>query len=145
MPRRLNRGRERGSEAIEAAVAIPAFLLFIAMIIGAGRVAIAHQAVEAAAADAARSASIARTQDQAHSDALAGATSSLANQQLECVSTAVSVDTSGFTSPPGTPAAVSATVTCLVDLSAVAIPGLPGSAAIEATMTSPIDTYRERA
>ncbi|HEY5275589.1 MAG TPA: TadE/TadG family type IV pilus assembly protein, partial [Coriobacteriia bacterium] len=54
--------KERGSAAIETAVGVPAFLLFIALIIGAGRIAIARQAVEAAAAEGARSASIERTQ-----------------------------------------------------------------------------------
>ena len=46
--------RERGSEAIEAAIGIPAFMLFVALIMAGGRLAIAHQAVESAAADGAR-------------------------------------------------------------------------------------------
>lgn len=141
----LSPGRtERGSEALEAAIGVPAFLLFIALIIAGGRLAIAGQAVEAAATEAARSASIARTQSTAHSSALSGAISSLANQKLECASRTVSVDSSGFASPVGTPATVTATVTCVVYLSDVAVPGLPGSKTITATMTSPIDTYRER-
>ena len=53
---------ERGSVAIEAAIGVPAFGLFVAMIILGGRVEIAKQAVEAAAYDAARAASIERTQ-----------------------------------------------------------------------------------
>ena len=60
---------ERGSAAIETAIGVPAFLLFIALIIGAGRVAIARQSVEAAAAEGARSASIARTRSVAERDA----------------------------------------------------------------------------
>ncbi|GAA5029613.1 TadE/TadG family type IV pilus assembly protein [Actinopolymorpha pittospori] len=146
MRRRLvaRRDRERGSEAIEAAIGVPAFLLFIAMIIAAGRFAIAHQAVQAAAADAARAASISRTQGAADSAATSGASSSLANQKLQCVSKKVSVDTSGFAAPVGTPATVTATVTCVVNLSDVAIPGLPGHQTISATMASPLDTYRER-
>ena len=102
---------DRGSEALEAAIGVPAFLLFIAMIIAGGRLAIADQSVQAAAAEAARSASIARTQGQAHGSAVSGATSSLANQKLQCASKSVSVDTSGFASPVGTPANVTATVT----------------------------------
>ena len=135
---------DRGSEALEAAIGVPAFLLFIAMIIAGGRLAIADQSVQAAAAEAARSASIARTQGQAHGSALSGATSSLANQKLQCASKSVSVDTSGFASPVGTPANVTATVTCVVNLSDVAVPGLPGTRTITATMTSPLDTFRER-
>ena len=119
--RPLGRG-DRGSEALEAAIGVPAFLLFIALII-AGGLAIADQAVQAAAAEAARSASISRTQGQAHTSAVSGAASSLANQKLQCTTKSVSVDTSGFALPVGTPASVTATVTCV---------------------SSPLDTYRER-
>ncbi len=138
------RERERGSEAIEAAIGLPAFGLFVTLIIAAGRLAIADQAVEAAAAEAARAASIARTQGAAQSAGSSGATSSLANQGLQCTSRTVSVDTTGFASPVGTPARVDATVTCVVRLSDVAVPGLPGSWTITSTMSSPIDTFRER-
>ena len=135
---------ERGSAVIEAAIGIPAFMLFVALIIFAGRVAIAHQGVQSAAADAARSASIARTQDVAHTAGNTAATTSLANQHVNCVTTTVSVDTSGFASPVGTPARINATVTCHVNLSDLSLPGVPGSKAIIATMFSPLDTYRER-
>ena len=135
---------ERGSAVIEAAIGIPAFMLFVALIIFAGRVAIAHQGVQSAAADAARSASIARTQDVAQNAGNTAATTSLANQHVNCVTTTVSVDTSGFASPVGTPARINATVTCHVNLSDLSLPGVPGSKAITATMFSPLDTYRER-
>ena len=135
---------ERGSAAIETAIGAPAFLLFIALIIGAGRIAIARQSVEAAAAEGARSASIARTQSTADHDAITSAAATLANQQLQCVTTRVVVDTSGFAKPVGPPATVSVTVTCTVNLSDIAIPGLPGTLPITETMTSPLDTYRGR-
>ena len=135
---------DRGSAAIEAVVGVPAFLLFIAMIIAAGRFAIAQQAIDAAAVDAARSASIARTQSQARSSASSTANASLANQGLQCTSKTVAVDVSGFASPAGTPATVAATISCTVNLADVAIPGLPGNRTITSTMTSPLDTYRER-
>ena len=108
-----------------------------------GRVALSHQAVESAAADAARAASISRTQGQAASNAETAAAASLSSQNLRCVSTSVSIDTAGFASPVGTPASVGATVTCQVDLAGL-LPGLPGSMTISATMRSPLDTYRER-
>jgi Flp pilus assembly protein TadG len=141
---RLTRRDERGSASIEAAIGVPAFLLFVALIIGAGRVAIAHQAVEAAAAEAARSASIERTQVVAVRAAGDAAAATLANQQLQCLSTRIDVDTSGFAVPVGTPASVSATVTCVVNLSDVSVPGLPGSLTITETVSSPLDTYRGR-
>ncbi|WP_232422876.1 TadE/TadG family type IV pilus assembly protein [Cellulosimicrobium cellulans] len=129
---------------IEAVIGVPAVIFFIGLIIAAGRMAVAEQAVDAAAAEAARAASIARTQVQANEDAMTWASASLANQGLQCTSRNVEVDTGGFAAPPGTPASVSATVTCVVRLSDLAVPGLPGSRTITATMTSPIDTYRER-
>lgn len=129
---------------IEAVILAPAFMLFVALIIMAGRMTIAQQAVEAAANDAARSASIARTQSQADASATSSAVSTLNSQGLHCSSTSVSVDTSGFTVTVGTAAHVSATVSCQVPLGELALPGVPGSRTVTATMRSPIDTYRGR-
>jgi len=121
MNRRAHPG-QRGSAVIETVIGIPAFMLFVALIVYAGRVAIAHQVVQSAAADAARSASIARTQGGAQTAGVAAAATSLANQQANCT----------------------ATVTCHVNLSDLSLPGVSGSKAITATMSSPLDTYRER-
>lgn len=135
---------ERGSAAIEAVVGLPAFILFVGLIIAGGRLALAHQALQTAAADAARSASIARDAGSADFSADREARSSLSNQKLRCRSTDVRVDTSGFRVPTGQPADVVVTVTCRVDLADLSVPGVPGSRLITATMTSPIDTWRER-
>lgn len=137
--------RERGSAAIEAVIAIPAFVLFVVVIIAAGRVAMAHQSVETAAAEAARSASLARTPGDAQAKAAAAGAQTLVNQGLQCGSTNVTVDTSGFAVPVGSPAQVSATVACDVDLGDLtSIPGLPGTITVDATVGSPLDTYRGR-
>lgn len=135
---------ERGSVVVEAAVGAPAFLLFVALILLAGRVAIAHQAVESAANEAARTASIARTQSEADHSATTAAANTLESQDLRCVRSQVTVDTTGFAAPVGTPASVTATVRCTVNLSDLSLPGVPGSRTVTATMSSPIDTYRER-
>ena len=140
----MRRHREAGSAAIEAAVGLPAFMLFVALVILAGRLAIATQAVEASASEAARVASIARTQGAATSGATTAATSSLANQNLRCVRSTVTVDTAGFDAPVGTPARVTATVRCVVNLADLSLPGVPGTRTVDAPATSPIDTYRER-
>jgi hypothetical protein len=50
----------------------------------------------------------------------------------------------GFQAQVGQPAAVSATVTCVVSLAQIIVPGLPGSKTIQETFTSPLDPYRER-
>lgn len=135
---------ERGSAAIEAAIGLPAFILFVGLIIAGGRLAIAHQALQSAAADAARTASIARDAGDAGSSARREAEASLRNQKLDCRSTKVSVDTSGFHVPTGQPAEVTVTLSCRVDLADLSVPGVPGSRLIRASMSSPIDTWRER-
>ncbi|MBM6402296.1 TadE/TadG family type IV pilus assembly protein [Phycicoccus sonneratiae] len=143
-PTRHPRRGEHGSAALEAAIGLPAFLLFIALLLFAGRVAIATQAVDSAAAQAARTASIARTQTVAQSTAHAAATSTLADQHVNCTRTTVRLDTRGFTAPVGQPATVTATVTCAVNLADLAVPGIPGTRTVTATASSPLDTYRER-
>ena len=143
-PRTWRRRGERGSAAIETVVIVPAFLLFVLLILYAGRVAVTRQAVQAAAAEAARAASIARSSAEAQRDGAGGAAAALRNQGLPCRSQRVVLDTTGFAAPVGAPATVTATVTCQLDLADLTLPGLPGSRTVTATMTSPIDTYRER-
>jgi len=138
------RGNERGSAAVEAAVGVPAFVLFVGLIICGGRVAITHQSMESVAASAARAASIERTVTGARDAALDAAVSGLANEGLHCLSVGVTLNTSDFAPPIGNPGSVTATVRCRVDLSDLSVPGVPGSRLIEATVTSPVDSYRER-
>jgi Flp pilus assembly protein TadG len=139
------RRSQRGSASVEAAVAAPAFVLFVGLIIFGGRTAMAHQSVESAAADAARSASIARSSTDAVHAARMAATTSLSNQKIYCQHVDVAVDDSGFDAPVGQDALVSVTVACDLNLSDLSIPGVPGSRTIRATMSSPVDTWRERA
>ena len=138
------RDGERGSMTLELAVLAPALLLLVGLLIIGGRVAIATGSVEAAARDAARTASIARTPAQASTDATATATTTLTAQGLQCSNTTVEVTTAGFAVPVGQPAQVSATVTCQVALADLALPGLPGTRLVIGAATSPLDTFRER-
>ena len=134
---------DEGSTVVEVVILATALALFVGLIIAGGRLAVAHQGVEASAAEAARAASISRTQADASASAQAAATSSLQAQNLDCVTSTVTVDVTGFAAPAGTPASVGATVTCQVNL-ADTLPGLPGTMSISATVRSPLDTYRER-
>lgn len=135
---------EHGSAAVEAAVGVPAFVLFVGLIIFGGRTATTHSAVESAAAEAARTASIARTASEAKQVAKSAAQASLANQDIHCLSVTVSVDVSDFAKIVGQTGSVTATVECLLDLGDLSVPGVPGSRLIKATSTSPLDTWRER-
>lgn len=144
MTRLKRRYDDRGSASLEAAIAAPAFVLLVGLIIFGGRTAMTHQAVESAAAEAARSASIARSSTEATAGAKQAAKTSQANQDLQCLSMDVSVEISDFSKPIGEPGQVTVTVECRLDLSDLSVPGVPGSRVISATMTSPLDTWRER-
>ena len=135
---------ERGSASVEAAIVVPAFLLFLGLVIFAGRTALAHQAVQAAAYDAARAASLARTSNAAQTAASDAATQTLANRELRCTNTGVSVDTSALSAPLGEYGTVTVEVVCVVDLSDLVVPGMPGSKTVSASMSSPVDAFRER-
>lgn len=141
-PRR--RRDERGSVAIEAAIGVPAFGLFVMMIIMGGRVEVAKQSVDAAAYEAARAASIERTQSQAIASGKSAAASSLSSQNVHCTSTDITVNAAAFNAPLGNTGQVTATVTCRVDLSDLSLPGVPGHRVITASASSPVDAYRER-
>jgi Flp pilus assembly protein TadG len=140
----LRSGDERGSASVEAAVAVPAFALFVGLIVFGGRTATTHQAVQTAAADAARAASIERTSSSASAAAGDAATTSLSNQDVDCLDIHVTVDVDQFSRTVGQTATVSVTVGCRLDLSDLSVPAVPGSRLIEATTSSPIDTWRER-
>jgi hypothetical protein len=133
-----------GNAAVELAPVALIILLFIGLATGAGRITIAHLAVQAAARAAARQASIARTPGQAKASALASAQAALRADGLDCVPS-VSVNTAGFSVPAGQPAQVSATVACTVRLSDLtAIPGMPSARTLTATFVSDLDLYRAR-
>jgi Flp pilus assembly protein TadG len=142
---RLHR-RERGSATVEMVVVAPGLIMIIGLLIMGGRIAIAGGSVEHAAAEAARAASIARTAAEAQASGDSTARMVLDNAGLQCVGAAsVSIDTADFTTTQaGQPGEVSATVSCQVRLSDVAIPGLPGTRLMEHRASSPLDTYRTR-
>lgn len=135
---------EQGSSALELVILAPAVLLIISVIILGGRVAIAGQAVQQAAEEAARTASLARTQSDANATAAQAARDTLDQQGLECTRVTINVDTSGFAAPIGQPATVTATVTCPVRVNGLMIPGVSGTRTVRATASSPIDQWRQR-
>ncbi|GGM23805.1 TadE/TadG family type IV pilus assembly protein [Dactylosporangium sucinum] len=139
-----HRHRDTGSVSIELAIITPAVLALLATAVIAGRVNLARQSIEAAAFDAARTASLARTKVTAQAEALAAATSTLTAQGLHCSSISVAVNTTGFDVPVGAPATVTVIVTCQATFSDVALAGMPGRATLSASFTSPLDTYRSR-
>ncbi|MFI9642655.1 TadE/TadG family type IV pilus assembly protein [Micromonospora sp. NPDC051925] len=150
-------GRTRGSVSVEVAVLAPAFLALLMLAGVAGRVAVADEAVEAAAHDAARAASIARSAGTAESAARSAARRQLDWRGLNCAtapqvtvwgSTRNSDHTSlstAFNRPLGEPVSIWVRVSCTVSFAGMRFPGLPmGDKRVEATFASPLDRYRSR-
>jgi Flp pilus assembly protein TadG len=143
-PARTWLGRaDDGNAALELVILAPVLLGLLGLVIAAGRATIAQGSVDAAARDAARQASISLTPAVAQGAGQASARAALQQDGLDCAPVVV-VDTSQFATPPGEPATVTATVSCTVSLSSLALPGLPGSARLRASFTSPLDIYRSR-
>lgn len=138
------RADDHGSVTAEGIFAITAVMLVLLLGAAAGRVMVATFAVESAARDTARQASIARTAAEARANALGSAATSLSSSGVTCEAVDVRVNTAGFGRPVGSPATVQATIRCTVPLADLAFPGLPGSVVRQATATSPLDPYRGR-
>ncbi|WP_425824941.1 TadE/TadG family type IV pilus assembly protein [Streptomyces fractus] len=127
-----------------AAIFTPVFLALLALVIAAGRIQIAQGAADAAARDAARTASLADNPDTAQGEARQAAADSLRRSGLACSDVAVALSSDGADAPLGQAATVSATVACTVPLDDVALPALPGSKTLNSTMTSVVDQWRAR-
>jgi hypothetical protein len=74
----------------------------------------------------------------------AAATRVLTQQDLDCAALTVTTDTSGYAVPVGQVGQVGATVTCVVPLSDLGVPVLPGARTLTAQSTSVLDRYRGR-
>nr|WP_024127103.1 TadE/TadG family type IV pilus assembly protein [Streptomyces sp. F8]AHE39824.1 Hypothetical protein pFRL5_161 [Streptomyces sp. F8] len=135
---------DRGALSLEAVILFPVLILVLLLVITFGRIGSAGNAVDTAARNAARAASLERTGGAASSAGSQMARSVLDQQGLQCTSTSISVSTGGFSAQIGEPASTTATVTCVVRLSDIGLPGLPGSKTLSSSFTSSIDSYRQR-
>ncbi|MFF8847615.1 TadE family protein [Streptomyces sp. NPDC015127] len=135
---------DEGSAAIEAAIILPALIMFICLAIAGGRIVMSGSKIDAAAEDAAREASIHRTAAAAQGAANSAAAKSLSDQGIKCASTSVGVNTGGLSVPVGQVGTVTVTVTCTVNLSELLLPGVPGARTLTSTATSVVDQYRQR-
>lgn len=134
---------DRGSESVEVAILLPVGILVLVMLVVGARIALAGEHISGVAGVAARDASLARSANTAQQAATASATSELTAANLHCTDLSVRVDTSGFTSPPGTPASITVDIACTVSLSDVGVAGLPGSRTLHDSATSPLDPARD--
>jgi Flp pilus assembly protein TadG len=142
---RFRRRSDAGNAALELVILAPVVVLLISMVVAAGRVAIAQGSIDAAARDAARQASLARSPAQAQAAALDSAIAELSGEDLTCTPTVTLPGlAAAFGVPAGQPSTVTARVTCTVRLSDLLVPGLPGSRQLRGTFTSPLDPFRGR-
>jgi Flp pilus assembly protein TadG len=136
---------DRGSFAIEAAILVPSLLLFLLLVIAAGRVETAQGVVDAAARDGARSASLTRTTAAARTAAEKSVATTLHQEGVLCKDQqVVDVNVDDFAPPLGQTGEVTVTVTCTVPLGDLTVPGLPGGDPLISTFTSVVDAYRAR-
>ncbi|HEX5772640.1 MAG TPA: TadE family protein [Nocardioidaceae bacterium] len=137
MTRRGARG-ERGSLAIEMAMIVPSILLIFGLIFVYGMAASVNGNLESATRDAARSATLARSYDEARERARVVVREGIRGLPKTCRDS-VAVDVSP-TFEPGEP--VTVTVTCTYSISEIGLPGAPGSLSPESSFTSMLDPYR---
>lgn len=138
------RSAEAGSESLTVAIVSAGLIAGVlgAVLLG-GRYTSVRINLEDAAQAAARAASLERSPATARSSARTAARQALAESRTNCLTTTVTLDTSGYATAPGTDARVPATVTCTISTSGL-VPGLHGTKTFFATARSPLDTHRER-
>ncbi len=134
----MRRRDERGSLAGEMAVIIPSILLIFGLIYAYGRAATVNGTLESGTRDAARSATIARSYDEARDRAREVVREAILDLPRSCQQS-VSVQVSD-TFEPGEPVTVD--VECTYALSDLGLPGAPGDITARSSFTSMLDPNR---
>jgi Flp pilus assembly protein TadG len=129
---------ERGSLSIEMAMIAPGLLLIFALIFAYGRVGQVNGTLEAGTRDGARSATVARSYDEAQRLATKALDSAMTDAPKPCQDSLRVQITGRFL--PGEP--VTVTATCRYGLSDIGLPGAPGTVHAESSFTSMLDPNR---
>lgn len=129
---------ERGSASVELVLLTPVLVTILLLVVTFGRATSAAADVEAAARDAARAASLARSAGGATTKGQEAANASIHEAGYRCQSFEVGIDTSRF-QPDGI---VTATARCRLSLSDLSGVGLPESVTIERSFSEAVDRYR---
>lgn len=135
-PRGHPHDRERGSIAVELVLLAPLLIALLLFVVGLGRIAHARGQVDGAAADAARSASLARTPEAAQRAGDDAARAYLGKGG--CSALSVEIDTAALR--PG--GQVTARVRCVASLAGLGLAGFPGSRTLTATAVVPLEVFR---
>jgi len=126
---------------VELVLVAPLLIAMFLFVVGLGRLGTSREAVDGAARDGAREASIARTSGTAQSTAEQVVTDTLAEKRVSCSNMQVNVDfgADAQLTPGG---AVHVHVDCTVDNSDALLSGLPGSSTLHGDFVAPVDRYR---
>jgi Flp pilus assembly protein TadG len=135
---------QRGVASVELVILVPALVLMLGLLVAGGRLWFARATVVEASESAARAASLARSAGDARQAGSRAAQRVLSTDGLTCGTDSVSVNTAAFGVPVGTPATVTATVTCRVPFADLSVPGMPGSIMVRSDGAAALDTYRAR-
>jgi Flp pilus assembly protein TadG len=129
---------ERGS-ATELVIIAPVLIMFLLFVVGVGRLVSARAAVDGAARDAAREASVRRDAGSAQKQGTAVAQQALAQHNINCQSQNINVSPNF---QPGGGGSVTVDVDCTVNNSDAVISGLPGTQVLHGHFVAPVDLYR---
>ena len=129
---------ESGSATAELVVLAPVLAAILLFLVGLGRIGLASSQVHDAVRAGLQAGVVASSPAAAASAARAAALDTLSGDHIACASPDVSVDVSRFV--PGGQLRVQ--LSCTVSLSDVALPGVPGSRTLQASLTAPVETYR---
>jgi Flp pilus assembly protein TadG len=134
------RPAEAGTAAVEFVILAPMLAALLLFVAGLGRIAEARGQVQGAAREAARAASLQRTQPAATTAGQQAARAALAGQHLTCATLAVTLDVTGYR--PG--GQVTATVRCTTNLARLGLAGFPATHTYTATAVAAIESWRGR-
>ncbi len=138
----MNRG-QRGSMSVELAVIAPGLILLLLLVGAAGRVVEAQGHLDGAARDAARAASLAQSAPQAGQAALQAAQADLGGTSW-CAAGSVQAQVAGFPAagqPVQPGGAVTATVTCELNMSPFGLLGFRPAALLSSQAVAPLDVF----
>jgi Flp pilus assembly protein TadG len=125
--------------ATELVLLTPLALAVLGFLVLAGRLSTVRADVAAASRDAARAASLQRSYPDAVNAAQTTASASLAGRHVTCADLAVTVsDTASFVAG----GEVDVTVSCVVSLADVALPGIAGTRRVQAEAAEVLDRWR---
>lgn len=136
--------KTRGSTSAEAILIIPAFLIFLAFIVGIGRTALLSEDLHAAGIYASRMAVTQHSSLSGETVARKAITDQLGDRASTCRGMTVSVSTGDLDYPAGKSGKVIVEIWCVVDLEDLVFPHVPGATTISIRIETPIDTYKQR-